>query len=148
MLSFPLLVIINQTNMKLAARGMKIEGYFICRILYVSLLHLLPFDCKIGRFSGIWRIRTLRVVYYSQIERALNLNNYCQMWVWRSFRTGKSSYIWPNVKKAAAIWMKLGTFCMFSAKKKSKSNICSPQTVFMYLVWQTDNIIHCDYYFQ
>ena len=65
--------------MKLAARGMKIEGYFICRILYVSLLHLLPFDCKIGRFSGIWRVTTLRVVYYSQIERALNLNKYCQM---------------------------------------------------------------------
>ena len=65
--------------MKLAARGMKIEGYFIYRILYASLLHLLPFDCKIGRFSGIWRIRTLRVVYYSQIERALNLNNYRQM---------------------------------------------------------------------
>ena len=45
MLSFPLLVI-----RKLAARRTKIEGYFICRILYASLLYLLQFVCKIGRF--------------------------------------------------------------------------------------------------
>ena len=30
-------------------------------------------------FFGIWQVSVLRVVYYSQIERALNLNNYYQM---------------------------------------------------------------------
>ena len=52
MLSFPLLVIVNHTNIKLAARRAKIEGYFICRILYASLLHLLPFVRQIG---GLFR---------------------------------------------------------------------------------------------
>ena len=57
MLSFPLLVI-----RKLAARRTKIEGYFICRILYASLLYLLQFVCKIGKFFGIWQVSILRVV--------------------------------------------------------------------------------------
>ena len=76
MLSFPLLVIINHTNIKLAARRAKIESSFICRILYASLLHLFA---KSEGFFGIWQVSILRVVFYNQLGRALNLNNYCQM---------------------------------------------------------------------
>ena len=78
MLSVPLLVILNHTNMKLAARRTKIEGYFICRILYASLLYLLQFVCKIGRFFRDMASKHTKGCFYTQIERALNLNNYCQ----------------------------------------------------------------------
>ena len=85
--------------------------YFIC-------CHL---SAKSEDFFGIWQVSILRVVFYSQIERALNLNNYCQMSVWRSFREIEL-YVAKCEKKAIAIWEKLRTFCMFSDKTKQKNS--------------------------
>ena len=82
--------------------------YFIC-------CHL---SAKSEDFFGIWQVSILRVVFYSQIERALNLNNYCQMSVWRSFREIEL-YV-AKYEKKLLLFERLRTFCMFSDKTKQK----------------------------
>ena len=116
MLSFPLLVIINHTNIKLAVRRAKI-GLFHYMRLYFICCHL---SARSEDFFGIWQVSILRIVFYSQIERALNLNNYCQMSVWRSFR--EIEWYVAKCEKKLLLFERLRTFCMFSDKTKQKNS--------------------------
>ena len=120
MLSFPLLVIINHTNIKLAVRRAKIGLFHLSHIICVSasFVAICPPNRRI--FWDMASKHTKGCFFYSQIERTLNLNNYCQMSVWRSFREIELNI--AKCEKKLLLFERLRTFCMFSDKTKQKNS--------------------------